>query len=117
MKLRHIAFCLLVTNSLTAHSEAEYPTAAEFVAMSEILVEHCALIDAKDAERYLSLRGVFNTMFAKRNYASFIGKPEYVARREALEKEVARAPTADVLELCKSTLKIHAVPQGVMFYE
>jgi hypothetical protein len=115
---RILAATVLILWSATASAEPEYPSAAAFVASMELSIAECSKRRPEAAQRYSALRQIVNSIFAKRNYASFIGTKEYLSEYETLNSQLGPATEAQLVEHCTSLLRLHDTPpKGVLFRE
>jgi len=116
MSPRAMIVCLLLAASLEAHGEVDYPSAVQLVASSEVLIELCSTADPQNAERYSGMRAVLNGAFAKANYSSYIGTPEYIELRAQYQKQLSSTAISELLSRCKPFLQLRLTAPGYYLY-
>ena len=104
MQIKHLAgaaatLALGITLAY-AQTERPRPSATEYVATVETLIEACSLAKPTDAMRYSEVRELVNGALPKKNYAEIQTTALYKQIRERFTAEVKSVPPARLLQEC-----------------
>ena len=91
---------LLTALPVPAQTERPRPSATEYVATVETLIEACSRAKPADAMRYSEVRDIVNSALPKKNYAEIQATTLYKQIRERFIAEVSGVPQARLLQEC-----------------
>jgi hypothetical protein len=82
----------------------------------ELSIELCSQRTPNNAAKFAALRPILNGLFAKGNYASFVGSEAFRKEYETFKAQLSSAPESDVAEHCVSLLRLHqSPPKGIVY--
>lgn len=110
-------FAMALAAACPLRAETDLPAPAVFVASMELSIALCSKRSPDKASQYESVRPVANQMFAKRNYRSYVGTPEYSSTHDKMQAEARDMPEQELARHCDSLLLLLKVPnQGIVYY-
>ena len=88
------------SHAVLAQAERPRPSATEYVATVETLIEACSRAKPADAMRYSEVRDIVNNALPKKNYAEIQATTLYKQIRERFVAEVRSVPQTRLLQEC-----------------
>ena len=97
---RRLMLIGFLVSSLAFADESNVPTAAEFVASTELAIEHCSALKPSEASKYASVREKLNAALVKKNYSAVLVSDAYKAARATLDEQMSRRDKRELDAAC-----------------